>query len=109
MADIKRNKILKKKAAENTTIQKKVAKEEPEVIKGGTPLDKSAKTQPHSRAIVGMSKGVTKNMDNYESLRVDVWLSDEVQENETTAEAMIRIEAFLDEALETAVINTIGE
>lgn len=108
MATLKRNKGLAKKAEENTTIQKKSGGEV-ETIKSGTPLDHSNKHDPKSGPIIGMSKGVTKNMDNYESLRVDVWLSDSVQPNETTEQALIRIEAFIDKALETAIYNTIGE
>lgn len=108
MAELKR-KRLAKKAEENTTITKKVGREEAETIKSGTPLDHTAKHDPKHSAVVGMSKGVTKNMDNFESLRVDVWLSDTVQDGETAEEAMMRVEAFLDEALEKAVMNTIGE
>lgn len=98
--------LLKKKATENTNIKKKSSGAE-ETLKSGNPLDNNVK-QKHSR-VVGMSKGVTKNMENYESLRVDVWLSDEIAENETPAEALQRIEAFIDKALEEAVYNTIGE
>ena len=108
MPALKRNKGLAKKAEENTTIQKK-SDGEVETIKSGTPLDHSNKHDPKSGPIVGMSKGVTKNMDNYESLRVDVWLSDSVQYNETVEQALTRIEAFIDKALETAIYNTIGE
>ena len=56
-----------------------------------------------------MSKGVTKNMDNYESLRVDVWLSDTVQEGETPESAAQRIESFIDATLEQAIRNCIEE
>lgn len=108
MAELKRKKLAKK-AEENTTISKKVGREEPETIKSGTPLDHCAKHDPKSGIIVGMSKGVTKNMDNYESLRVDVWLSDTLHDGETYEEAMTRVEAIVDETLERAVMNTIGE
>lgn len=100
---------LKKKAESNTNITKKVSGVE-ETVKAGTPLDHTLKHDPKtSNTVVGMSKGITKNMDNYESLRVDVWLSDTVSENETKEEAIERIEAFIDEALEQAIKNTIGE
>ena len=108
MATLKRNKGLAKKAEENMTIQKKSGGEV-ETIKNGVPLDHSMKHDPKQGAIVGISKGVTKNMDNYESLRVDVWLSDSVKYNETAEQALTRIEAFIDKALETAIYNTIGE
>lgn len=108
MTALKRKKDLAKKAEENTTIQKKTSGEV-ETLKSGTPLDHSSKHFSSPLPVVGMSKGVTKNMDNYESLRVDVWLSDSVQTNESAEQAMTRIEAFIDKALETAIYNTIGE
>ncbi len=109
MADLKRKKLAKK-AEDNTTISKKVGREEPEVIKKGTPMDHSNKHNIQTTSTtVGMNKGVTKNMDNYESLRVDVWLSDTVNDNESVEEAFNRIEAIIDETLEKAVINTIDE
>ena len=108
MATLKRTKKLAKTAEENTTISKK-SSEGVETLKQGIPLDHSVKHDPKAPTIIGMSKGVTKNMDNYESLRVDVWLSDSVQEGETPEEATQRIEAFIDNALEQAIINSIGE
>lgn len=108
MAVLKRKKGLAEKAEENTTIQKK-SSGEVETLKGGNPLDHAVKHDPKSPPIVGMSKGVTKNMDNYESLRVDVWLSDTVQPNETKEQTLTRIEAVIDKALETAIYNTVGE
>lgn len=109
MADLKRKKLAKK-AESNTTISRKSGRDEPEIVKEGTPLDHSSKHNLHSNAtVVGMNKGITKNMDNYESLRVDVWLSDAVQEGETVEEAFNRVESILDETLEKAVSNTIGE
>lgn len=103
-----KSKQLAKTVKDNTTVKKKVSGKE-EVIQNGVPLDHIHKHEPKSGCIIGMSKGVTKNMDNYESLRVDVWLSDEIQEGETREEAMNRIEAFIDVALEEAVLNVLGE
>lgn len=107
MATLKRKKSLAKKAEENTTIVKK-SSGEVETLKAGTPLDHANKHDPKSGMIVGMSKGVTKNMDNYESLRVDVWVSDSVNKGETHDEALNRIESAIDNALEQAIFNTIG-
>ena len=104
-----KSKKLADKVKENVSIERKVGSNEPFEKKQGKPLDMTQKTQPNSRAIVGMSKGITKNMGDYESLRVDVWLSDEVQEKETPEEAVKRIESFIDKALETAIANTVGE
>ena len=108
MATLKRKKGLAKKAEENTTITKKTV-DGTEHIKKGVPLDHSNKHDPKSGTIIGMSKGVTKNMDNYESLRVDVWLSDTVQEGETPESAAQRIESFIDATLEQAIRNCIEE
>lgn len=109
MPTLKR-KGLAKKAVENTTIVKKVANEKPETIKLGNPLDHVVKHDPKTcGATIGMSKGITKNMENFESLRVDVWLSDTIKPDETQEQALTRIEAFIDEALETAVTNTVGD
>lgn len=104
-----KKKKLSDKAEKNTTIVRKIGNAEPFENKEGNPLDKTVKTSPHSCAVVGMSKGVTKNMGDFESLRVDVWLSDSVNEGETPEEAMQRVESFLDEALEKAVSNVIDE
>ena len=48
-------------------------------------------------------------MENYESLRVDCWLSDTVREDETVKEAFARVEAIIDEVLEESVLATVGE
>ena len=96
-------------ARKNTTITKKVGREEPTVIKAGTPLDHSVKHNSYEGTKFGMSKGVTKNMDNYESLRVDVWLTSEVLEGESIREAYTRVEEIIDEVLEEAVLSTAGE
>lgn len=96
-------------ARKNTTITKKVGRDEPTVIKSGTPLDHSVKHESYEGTKFGMSKGITKNMDNYESLRVDVWLTSEVFEGESIKEAYTRVEEIIDEVLEEAVFSTIGE
>lgn len=109
MAVLKSKKGLAKKAEENTTIQKK-AGGEVTPIKNGVPLDHSVKHDPKiSGTTIGMSKGITKNMENYESLRIEVWLSDTIKSDETPEQALVRIESFIDKALEDALINTIGE
>lgn len=109
MAVLKSKKGLAKKAEENTTVQKKSGGETT-TVKSGTPLDHTLKHDPKATGMtIGMSKGITKNMENYESLRLDVWLSDTVKPDETPEQALTRIESFIDQALEEALINTIGE
>lgn len=98
----------KENARKNTTITKKVGREEPTVIKAGTPIDHSTKHDPYATAKFGMSKGITKNMGDFESLRVDVWLASEVLEGESIKEAYARVEEIIDEVLEEAVLSTAG-
>lgn len=50
--------------------------------------------------VVGMNIGVTLNMDNYESCRIDVWYSDKVQKNETVEKALDRVQKVVEERLE---------
>lgn len=99
----------KENARKNTTITKKTGREAPTVVKQGVPLDHSVKHDSFENAKFGMSKGVTKNMDNYESLRVDVWLTSEVLPGESIKEAYARVEGIIDEVLEEAVLSTAGE
>lgn len=98
MAALKSTKTLKQKAEENTTVTKKVAREAPETVKKGVPLDHAEKHRPQDSDIpgvspkkVGISMGCTLNMDNYESMRVDVWLTDEVKPDETYKDALDRV------------------
>lgn len=98
----------KENARKNTTITKKVGREEPIVIKSGTPLDHSIKHDSYEGAKFGMSKGCTLNMGEYESMRVDVWLTSEVFEGESIKEAYSRVEQILDEVLEESVNSTRG-
>lgn len=100
---------LKQKAEANTTVTKKVGRDAPTVVKQGVPLDHTTKHNPYENAQFGMSKGVTKNMENYESLRVDVWLTSEVLPGESIKEAYVRVEQIIDEVLEEAVLSTAGE
>lgn len=99
----------KEEARNNTTISKKTGRNAPVVVKQGTPLDHAIKHDSYEGTKFGMSKGITKNMDNYESLRVDVWLTSEVHEGESIHEAYARVEQVIDEVLEEAVLSTAGE
>ena len=100
---------LKQKAEANTTVSKKSGRNAPTVLKQGVPLDHTTKHNPYENAHFGMSKGITKNMENYESLRVDVWLTSEVLPGESIHEAYARVEEIIDEVLEEAVLSTAGE
>lgn len=90
---------LRKEAEENSTLSLKSDGVE-KTLKEGKPLDQAVKKQPYDSSKFGMSMGNTLNMDNYESLRVDVWLSDEIQEGENVEEAFDRVQSILEETLE---------
>lgn len=94
-----KKKSLKRRAEENTNVTRGTSKEQ-EVLKNGTPNDYVNKREDN---IVGMSLGITKNMDNYESLRVDCWLQDRVEDGETKKEAFNRVNKVLDEVLQETV------
>lgn len=92
-------KSLKEKAETNARVTRGTSKEQ-EVLKEGVPNDYSNKRKDN---VVGMSLGITKNMDNYESLRVDCWLQDVIEEGETKKQAFNRINKILDEVLQETV------
>lgn len=107
---------LREKARDNTTISRGNKRDGYNSVKAGKPLDHEVKqsTAKNKNDIFvgqtfGISKGITKNMDNYESLRVDCWLTDVVRENETVQEAFARVESIIDEVLEESVLATAGE
>lgn len=94
---------LSKKAEENATVSLKTGKIE-EPIKEGIPLEHTNKhKEAFSSKVVGMSKGLTKNMGDYQSARFDVWISDVVGENETVEQALDRLSAIIDLQLEKEV------
>ncbi|MFI3211678.1 MAG: hypothetical protein R3Y64_11600 [Peptostreptococcaceae bacterium] len=80
-----------KKVDDNTTITVGVKGEE-KVLKEGKPLDHNIKHNiEKSNRSVGVSTGATINMGNYESFRVDCWLTDDIQEGETQPQALQRV------------------
>ena len=96
---------LKKRAENNMSIKR--GKEE---VKKGVPFEHSQKHGvPIQARTVGMNKGITRNMGDFESLRVDVWLTDYVGENETHEEALERVESIVDDVLENAVMSMVDD
>lgn len=94
-------KSLSKVAEENATVTKGTSREQT-VIKEGVPADLHTK-QKTLRPTVGVSIGSTVNMGDYQSLRADVWLTDEVAENETTEQAYARVTKIVHDTLEQIV------
>lgn len=105
MASLK-NKSLKKslseQAKENATVTKGTSKNQT-TLKEGRPSEHSRKHLDGDVPVVGVSIGTTLNMGDYESLRVDVWLTDKVAESETTAQAYARVVKTVDETLQEIV------
>lgn len=105
MANLK-NKSLKKslseQAQENATVTKGTSKNQT-TLKEGRPSEHSRKHLDGDVPVVGVSIGTTLNMGDYESLRVDVWLTDKVAENETTSQAYARVVKTVDETLQEIV------
>ena len=105
MANLK-NKSLKKslsqRAEENTTVTKGTSKNQT-VLKEGNPNDHSRKHLDGDTPVVGVSIGTTLNMGDYESLRVDVWLTDTVDERETIEQAYSRVVQVVDKTLQDIV------
>ena len=94
-------KSLSEKAVENATVTKGTSKNQ-EVIKEGVPND-HARKHLEQAPTVGVSIGTTLNMGDYESLRVDVWLTDNVLETETVQCAYQRIVKIADSTLQEIV------
>lgn len=96
-----KKKSLKQQVEENTTVTKGT-KSNQQTLKQGTPNDHHRK-QESSTQIVGVNLGITKNMDNYESLRVDCWGTDTVQPGETMEQAYERLIGVVDSVLQDTV------
>lgn len=88
------------KAKENATVTK--GKNPVKVLKDGKPLDRVVVHDPITKEelttdfvqTVGCSVGVTLNMGDYESMRIDTWLTDKVKPKETEKKALARIYAI---------------
>ena len=92
---------LKKAASVNTSVTVG-QKNNQRMIKEGVPLDHALKHKANEQGghrSAGMSKGVTLNMGDYQSLRVDCWLSDTVKQGESVEDAFQRVGAIIDEQL----------
>ena len=97
-----KKKTLKQTAEENTQVTRGTSKNQ-SVPKSGTPNDHHRKQQ--TAGVVGVNLGVTLNMQDYNSLRVDCWLSDEIQQGETQQQAFERVVGVVDEVLQDIVAS----
>lgn len=90
------------KAKENTTVTRGTSKDQ-QTLKQGVPNEHSRKHLDGDVPVVGVSVGITKNMDNYESLRADVWLTDKKADNESMEEAYARVAQIVSGVLQEIV------
>ena len=90
------------KAKENTTVTRGTSKDQ-QTLKQGVPNEHSRKHLDGDVPVVGVSVGITKNMDNYESLRADVWLTDKKADNESMEEAYARVAQVVSGVLQEIV------
>lgn len=91
---------LKKNAERNAQVTKGTSKNQT-VLKEGVPNDHSVKHL--SAPIVGVSIGTTLNMGDYQSLRVDVWLTDTVDRGESFENAYQRVSSTVGDVLSKLV------
>lgn len=101
MATLKSNSLKKglKAQAHNNAMVSQKSGGESTVLKKGVPSEHSRKHLDGEVPVVGLSIGSTINMDNYQSLRVDVWLTDKVQEGENVEEAYARVAQIVSDTL----------
>lgn len=105
MAALKSNKLktaLVAKATQNATVTRGTRNDQT-TLKKGEPCEHSRKHLDGETPVVGVSIGITKNMENYESLRADVWLTDTKAENESIEEAYARVANITSEVLQKIV------
>ena len=93
-----------KKAEENTTVERKDGKYTVEK-KDGLPLDHAMKQDPKNLETdkIGLSKGVTVNLGDYQSMRVDCWLTTSLKDGETEQQALNRISTIIDDRVNLEV------
>lgn len=107
-------KIPKKlKAKNNEEVKSHVVKEKREVDGSKTTVSEKGSEQytentvgalPEGKSTVGLSKGLTVNLGNYESARVNCWISRTVNEDEQTVmDNLVQISEMIDEQLQFEV------
>lgn len=95
---------LRKEAQANVSVVHRVGKKE-EVVKPGIPLDTSDKHDKVSEVRFGFSKGATLNMGDYQSQRIDAWVSDTLRPGESLQDGFARLNTIIDEVLENYAVE----
>lgn len=97
----KKTASLKEQVKKNMSVTKGTSNNQ-EVLKEGVPNDHSNKHFSNEKTI-GASLGITKNMGDYQSLRVDAWCTDTLQEGETAEQGYYRLLGLLDKIVNETV------
>ena len=81
------------------------------VVKQEQPLDHANKQNKPKQEprMVGVSLGMTKNMDNYESLRIDVWCTDVVHDGESFDQAFERVSDLCKARIDYEIEEILGD
>ena len=95
------------KSRVSTSVSIKRADGTEEVKKNGTPQDISEKQNAKATGagVVGFGLGMTKNMGNYESLRIDVWGTTDIKDHNNDYNAAY--ESIIDTV--TSVIEKVAD
>lgn len=87
-------KKVSKKLDKNTTIKKKVGREPEEVIQEGAELPRKV-NKPFSNNTVGLNIGVTINLGDFQSLRIDCWASEDVKEGQDKQAVLLELTSMV--------------
>lgn len=88
-----------KRLSANTTIKKKVGREPEEVIQEGAELPRKV-NKPFSNNTVGVNIGVTINLGDFQSLRIDCWASEDVKEEQDKQKVLLELTNMVQEHIE---------
>jgi hypothetical protein len=102
---------LKAVAQRNVSVSVKESGAVTELKSGIAPEHSMKHEVPHESTTprVGLSIGCTLNVGDYRSFRVDAWLSDNVQSDETPEQAYVRIQSVLSSVIEEVTAQYIPE
>ena len=82
----------------------------PNIEDGVSPRSKLGKATPKGKALIGTSLGVTLNMGDYESARVDVFIQRHVDDDdESIKEGLAEISELLHEELQNQALQLSNE
>lgn len=73
-----------------------------DVIRDDTETPSDVRKISSDSDMIGVSMGITKNMGNYESLRIEVWTNDKLRKGESKQKAAVRLSKEL-----VKIINTV--